>query len=228
MAFSPVMARETRHRRSAGQQAFSFPRSGLQRLFAFALFPPATAVASWQRKACTRQACTLWGRIMTAHNRRHFLKLSAGALAAPALPRIAAAQATAWPSAKTDSRHCAVLGWQHHRHHRPHRSRSPVSSTRADHRGGKSRRRRRQSRLGSGRESRPRRLHTADQCRCPFRGTSRLPQPSLRCSRRFFRGRHFRQRAQCAPGRAFEGHQVFAGTGGQGERRQHELSLRPA
>ncbi|MGB9328312.1 MAG: tripartite tricarboxylate transporter substrate-binding protein [Pseudolabrys sp.] len=38
---------------------------------------------------------------MTAHNRRHFLKLSAGALAAPALPRIAAAQATAWPSAKT-------------------------------------------------------------------------------------------------------------------------------
>ena len=124
---------------------------------------------------------------------------------------------------KDDSCHCAVLGWQHHRHHRPHRSRSPVSSTRADHSGGKSRRRRRQSRLGSGRESRPRRLHTADKCRCPFRGTSRLPQPSLRCSRRFFRGRHFRQRAQCAPGRAFEGHQVFAGTGGQGEGWQHDF-----
>jgi tripartite-type tricarboxylate transporter receptor subunit TctC len=37
---------------------------------------------------------------MTTHNRRHFLKLSAGALAAPALPRPGIAQA-AWPAAKT-------------------------------------------------------------------------------------------------------------------------------
>src|SRR5262249_15145195 len=36
---------------------------------------------------------------MTAHNRRHFLKLSAGALAAPALPGLGMAQA-AWPAAK--------------------------------------------------------------------------------------------------------------------------------
>ena len=36
---------------------------------------------------------------MTVHNRRHFLKLSAGALAAPALPRPCIAQA-AWPAAK--------------------------------------------------------------------------------------------------------------------------------
>jgi hypothetical protein len=36
---------------------------------------------------------------MNAHNRRHFLKLSAGALAVPMLPRFAAAQAS-WPSAR--------------------------------------------------------------------------------------------------------------------------------
>ena len=36
---------------------------------------------------------------MNAHNRRHFLKLSAGVLAVPMLPRFAAAQAS-WPSAK--------------------------------------------------------------------------------------------------------------------------------
>jgi len=36
---------------------------------------------------------------MTAHNRRHFLKLSSAALAAPALPDRGMAQA-AWPAAK--------------------------------------------------------------------------------------------------------------------------------
>jgi hypothetical protein len=58
---------------------------------------------------------------MTVHNRRHFLKLSAGALAAPALQGPGMAQSSL-AGGEAHSRHRAVLGREHHRHHRTHRS----------------------------------------------------------------------------------------------------------
>src|SRR5262245_49874883 len=65
-------------------------------------FPPSLSMASSAQQAASNQAASdgraYLGGTMT-YDRRHFLKLSAGAIAAPAIARSAAAQ-SGWPAAR--------------------------------------------------------------------------------------------------------------------------------
>jgi len=120
---------------------------------------------------------------MTAHNRRHFLKLSAGALAAPALPGLGMAQA-AWPAAKpiraivpfSAGSTIDILG----RIVLEPLSRQLGQTIVVENRGGAG------GSLGSAAVAKADPDgYTVDQRRRALRGTGCLPQPSVRCRGRF-------------------------------------------
>ena len=152
--------------------------------------------------------------------RRTFLTISAAALAAPALPRIAAAQD--YPTAP-DQGHGPVRGRQLARHRRAHRDGSAVAAARPDHRDREPRRRRRLDRHRLGRQGRAGRLHAADPGLRAFGGARGLSQSQLRSGARLLRRhsvRHHPERDGGAP-RARLQDRAGPGRGRQEERQVH-------